>query len=144
MPTALTSQILGNNGCFEPYMSNIYTRRVLSGKFQVVCPWLLRELVDRGLWDENLKKVLIAHRGSVQNILTIPTTSGRSTRRYRRSARSTSWSSRQTAGRSSTRVKVFLHDLHFIHTDLKPEEILLVWERHVAQGEDQAGRRAAR
>ncbi|KAJ7256804.1 ribonucleotide reductase alpha subunit [Mycena haematopus] len=72
MPTASTSQILGNNECFEPYTSNIYTRRVLSGEFQVVCPWLLRELVDRGLWDENMKNVLIAHRGSVQNIPTIP------------------------------------------------------------------------
>jgi ribonucleoside-diphosphate reductase subunit M1 len=72
MPTASTSQILGNNECFEPYTSNIYTRRVLSGEFQVVCPWLLRELVDRGLWDENMKNILIAHRGSVQNIPTIP------------------------------------------------------------------------
>ncbi|KAJ7625230.1 ribonucleotide reductase alpha subunit [Mycena polygramma] len=72
MPTASTSQILGNNECFEPYTSNIYTRRVLSGEFQVVCPWLLRELVDRGLWDENMKNMLIAHRGSVQNIPNIP------------------------------------------------------------------------
>ncbi|KAJ7487685.1 ribonucleotide reductase alpha subunit [Mycena galericulata] len=72
MPTASTSQILGNNECFEPYTSNIYTRRVLSGEFQVVCPWLLRELVDRGLWDEGMKNTLIAHRGSVQNIPTIP------------------------------------------------------------------------
>ncbi|KAJ7253792.1 ribonucleotide reductase alpha subunit [Mycena rebaudengoi] len=72
MPTASTSQILGNNECFEPYTSNIYTRRVLSGEFQVVNPWLLRELVDRGLWDEDMKNILIAHRGSVQNIPTIP------------------------------------------------------------------------
>ncbi|KAJ7078684.1 ribonucleotide reductase alpha subunit [Mycena epipterygia] len=72
MPTASTSQILGNNECFEPYTSNIYTRRVLSGEFQVVCPWLLRELVDKGLWDDNMKNTLIAHRGSVQNIPTIP------------------------------------------------------------------------
>ncbi|KAJ7750658.1 ribonucleotide reductase alpha subunit [Mycena maculata] len=72
MPTASTSQILGNNECFEPYTSNIYTRRVLSGEFQVVCPWLLRELVERGLWDEGMKNMLIAHRGSVQNIPTIP------------------------------------------------------------------------
>ncbi|KAJ6486511.1 ribonucleotide reductase alpha subunit [Mycena vitilis] len=72
MPTASTSQILGNNECFEPYTSNIYTRRVLSGEFQVVCPWLLRELVDRGLWDEDMKNMLIAHRGSVQNIPNIP------------------------------------------------------------------------
>ncbi|CAK5268053.1 unnamed protein product, partial [Mycena citricolor] len=72
MPTASTSQILGNNECFEPYTSNIYTRRVLSGEFQVVNPWLLRELVDRGLWDDDMKNILIAHRGSVQNIPSIP------------------------------------------------------------------------
>jgi ribonucleoside-diphosphate reductase subunit M1 len=72
MPTASTSQILGNNECFEPYTSNIYTRRVLSGEFQVVCPWLLRELVDLGLWDEHMKNMIIAHNGSVQNIPTIP------------------------------------------------------------------------
>ncbi|KAF8157859.1 ribonucleotide reductase alpha subunit [Crassisporium funariophilum] len=72
MPTASTSQILGNNECFEPYTSNIYTRRVLAGEFQVVCPWLLRELVDLGLWDDNMKNMIIAHNGSVQNIPTIP------------------------------------------------------------------------
>ncbi|KAJ7100237.1 ribonucleotide reductase alpha subunit [Mycena belliarum] len=72
MPTASTSQILGNNECFEPYTSNIYTRRVLSGEFQVVCPWLLRELVNLGLWDEHMKNMIIAHNGSVQNIPTIP------------------------------------------------------------------------
>ena len=52
--------------------SNIYTRRVLAGEFQVVCPWLLRELVDLGLWDDNMKNMIIAHNGSVQNIPTIP------------------------------------------------------------------------
>lgn len=72
MPTASTSQILGNNECFEPYTSNIYTRRVLAGEFQVVCPWLLRELVDLGLWDDNMKNTIIAHNGSVQNIPNIP------------------------------------------------------------------------
>ncbi|KAJ7485942.1 ribonucleotide reductase [Mycena latifolia] len=72
MPTASTSQILGNNECFEPYTSNIYTRRVLSGKFQVVCPWLLCELIARGLWDDVMKHTLIAHGGSVQNIPSIP------------------------------------------------------------------------
>ncbi|KAJ7033696.1 ribonucleotide reductase alpha subunit [Mycena alexandri] len=72
MPTASTSQILGNNECFEPYTSNIYTRRVLSGEFQVVCPWLLRELVELGLWDDNMKNMIIAHNGSVQNIPSIP------------------------------------------------------------------------
>ncbi|KAK7044678.1 ribonucleoside-diphosphate reductase, partial [Favolaschia claudopus] len=72
MPTASTSQILGNNECFEPYTSNIYTRRVLSGEFQVVCPWLLRELVDLGLWDDHMKNMIIAHNGSIQNIPNIP------------------------------------------------------------------------
>ncbi|KAJ7753333.1 ribonucleotide reductase alpha subunit [Mycena maculata] len=72
MPTASTSQILGNNECFEPYTSNIYTRRVLSGEFQIVCPWLLRELVELGLWNEHMKNMIIAQHGSVQNIPTIP------------------------------------------------------------------------
>jgi ribonucleoside-diphosphate reductase subunit M1 len=72
MPTASTSQILGFNECFEPYTSNIYTRRVLAGEFQVVCPWLLRELVDIGLWDDNMKNLIIAHNGSIQNIPNIP------------------------------------------------------------------------
>jgi ribonucleoside-diphosphate reductase subunit M1 len=72
MPTASTSQILGFNECFEPYTSNIYTRRVLAGEFQIVCPWLLRELVDRKLWDDNMKNMIIAHNGSIQNIPTIP------------------------------------------------------------------------
>ncbi|KAM6494446.1 Ribonucleotide reductase, barrel domain containing protein [Amanita muscaria] len=72
MPTASTSQMLGFNECFEPYTSNIYTRRVLAGEFQVVCPWLLRELVDLGLWDDTMKNMLIAHNGSIQNIPNIP------------------------------------------------------------------------
>lgn len=72
MPTASTSQILGNNECFEPYTSNIYTRRVLSGEFQVVCPWLLRDLVELGLWDEKMRNMIIAHNGSVQNVPGIP------------------------------------------------------------------------
>ncbi|TFY71562.1 hypothetical protein EVG20_g1448 [Dentipellis fragilis] len=72
MPTASTSQILGFNECFEPYTSNIYTRRVLAGEFQVVCPWLLRELVELGLWNDDMKNKLIAHNGSVQNIAEIP------------------------------------------------------------------------
>ncbi|KAI0052737.1 ribonucleotide reductase alpha subunit [Auriscalpium vulgare] len=73
MPTASTSQILGFNECFEPYTSNIYTRRVLAGEFQVVCPWLLRELVDLGLWDDNMKNRIIAYNGSIQSIPEIPT-----------------------------------------------------------------------
>ncbi|EMD39798.1 hypothetical protein CERSUDRAFT_112065 [Gelatoporia subvermispora B] len=72
MPTASTSQILGFNECFEPYTSNIYTRRVLAGEFQVVCPWLLRELVDRRLWNDDMKNMIIAHGGSVQKIPEIP------------------------------------------------------------------------
>lgn len=52
--------------------SNIYTRRVLAGEFQIVCPWLLRELVDRKLWDDQMKNMIIAHNGSVQNIPTVP------------------------------------------------------------------------
>src|SRR5271168_1434179 len=55
MPTASTAQILGNNECFEPYTSNIYTRRVLAGEFQIVNPWLLKDLVERGLWNAKLK-----------------------------------------------------------------------------------------
>ncbi len=72
MPTASTSQILGNNECFEPYTSNIYTRRVLAGEFQVVCPWLLRELVDLKLWDDQMKNMIIANNGSIQSIYGIP------------------------------------------------------------------------
>lgn len=73
MPTASTSQILGFNECFEPYTSNIYTRRVLAGEFQIVNPWLLKELVEMGLWDDEMKNRIIAHQGSIQNIPNIPT-----------------------------------------------------------------------
>lgn len=72
MPTASTSQILGNNECFEPYTSNIYTRRVLSGEFIVVNKHLLKDLVDLGLWNEGMKNKLIEANGSVQNITEIP------------------------------------------------------------------------
>ncbi|XP_075224198.1 ribonucleoside diphosphate reductase large subunit [Lycorma delicatula] len=72
MPTASTAQILGNNESFEPYTSNIYTRRVLSGEFQVVNHHLLRDLVELGLWNENMKNQLIQNNGSVQNIPEIP------------------------------------------------------------------------
>ncbi|KAJ4334041.1 ribonucleotide-diphosphate reductase subunit rnr1 [Ascochyta clinopodiicola] len=72
MPTASTSQILGNNECFEPYTSNIYSRRVLAGEFQVVNPWLLKDLVDMGLWTENMKNRIIADGGSIQRIPNIP------------------------------------------------------------------------
>jgi len=66
MPTASTAQILGNNESIEPYTSNIYTRRVLSGEFQVVNHHLLKDLTELGLWDETMKHKLIAHNGSVQ------------------------------------------------------------------------------
>ncbi|KAJ4858831.1 ribonucleotide reductase [Trichoderma afarasin] len=72
MPTASTSQILGNNECFEPYTSNIYQRRVLAGEFQVVNPWLLKDLVDTGLWSDAMKNRIIAENGSIQNIPNIP------------------------------------------------------------------------
>lgn len=72
MPTASTSQILGNNEAFEPYTSNIYTRRVLSGEFIVVNKHLLHDLVERGLWNEDLKQEIMRHNGSVQNIDIIP------------------------------------------------------------------------
>nr|XP_031859933.1 ribonucleoside-diphosphate reductase, alpha subunit [Kwoniella shandongensis]KAA5527005.1 ribonucleoside-diphosphate reductase, alpha subunit [Kwoniella shandongensis] len=72
MPTASTSQILGWNECFEPYTSMLYARRVLSGDFQVVCPWLLRDLINLGLWDDNMKNLIIAAGGSIQNIPNIP------------------------------------------------------------------------
>ena len=72
MPTASTSQILGNNEAFEPYTSNIYTRRVLSGEFIVVNKHLLQDLVNLGLWNESLKQEIMRHNGSVQNIDIIP------------------------------------------------------------------------
>jgi len=72
MPTASTAQILGNNESFEPYTSNIYTRRVLSGDFQVVNQHLLKDLSDRDLWNDNLKNEIVAHNGSIQKIESIP------------------------------------------------------------------------
>ena len=72
MPTASTSQILGNNECFEPYTSNIYTRRVLSGEFIVVNKHLLEDLVELGLWNDALKQEIMRANGSVQGIDVIP------------------------------------------------------------------------
>jgi ribonucleoside-diphosphate reductase alpha chain len=72
MPTASTAQILGNNECFEPYTSNIYTRRVLAGEYIIVNKHLLKDLVSLGIWNEELKNKLIAANGSVQNIAEIP------------------------------------------------------------------------
>ncbi|KAK2576119.1 hypothetical protein KPH14_007452 [Odynerus spinipes] len=73
MPTASTAQILGNNESVEPYTSNMYTRRVLSGEFQVVNPHLLKDLTKMKLWDEQMKNEIIANNGSIQNIDRIPT-----------------------------------------------------------------------
>lgn len=72
MPTASTSQILGNNECFEPYTSNIYSRRVLSGEFAIVNKHLLKDLIKLGLWNDKMKNKLIEQNGSVQNINEIP------------------------------------------------------------------------
>lgn len=72
MPTASTSQILGNNECIEPVTSNIYTRRVLSGEFAMVNKHLVRDLIQLGLWNEEMKDRIIAHNGSVQYIPEIP------------------------------------------------------------------------
>jgi ribonucleoside-diphosphate reductase alpha chain len=72
MPTASTAQILGNNESFEPYTSNIYVRRVLSGEFMVVNKHLLKDLIKLGIWNDNLKNQIIAANGSVQNIPNIP------------------------------------------------------------------------
>jgi len=72
MPTASTSQILGNNECFEPYTSNIYTRRVLSGEFVIVNKYLLRDLVNMGLWNNEMKNQIISANGSIQDIPEIP------------------------------------------------------------------------
>ncbi len=72
MPTASTSQILGNNECFEPYTSNIYTRRTLSGEYIVVNKHLLNDLIGLGLWDSEMKEQLMAANGSIQHIEAIP------------------------------------------------------------------------
>jgi ribonucleoside-diphosphate reductase alpha chain len=72
MPTASTSQILGNNECFEPYTSNIYTRRTLSGEFIVVNKHLMKDLIELSLWNESMKNRLIEANGSIQNVNEIP------------------------------------------------------------------------
>ena len=72
MPTASTAQILGNNECFEPFTSNIYTRRTLAGEFIIVNKYLMKELIDLKLWNEDLKNNIIANNGSVQHIDGIP------------------------------------------------------------------------
>ena len=72
MPTASTSQILGNNECFEPYTSNIYTRRTLSGEYIVVNKHLLRDLIRLGVWNEEMREALMASNGSIQHIEGLP------------------------------------------------------------------------
>ncbi len=72
MPTASTSQILGNNECFEPFTSNVYTRRTLAGEFMVVNRYLMKELIDLGIWNLKIKDKIIEHKGSVQHIDEIP------------------------------------------------------------------------
>jgi len=72
MPTASTAQILGNNECFEPFTSNIYTRRTLAGEFIIVNKYLMRELIELKLWDDELKNNIIANNGSIQHIQGIP------------------------------------------------------------------------
>lgn len=72
MPTASTSQILGNNECFEPYTSNLYTRRTLSGEFIMVNKHLMKDLIDLGMWNDTMRNRLISTNGSVQNVPGIP------------------------------------------------------------------------
>ena len=72
MPTASTAQILGNNECFEPYTSNIYSRRVLSGEFIIVNKHLLKDLVREGLWNKDVRQKIMTANGSIQNISEIP------------------------------------------------------------------------
>ena len=72
MPTASTSQILGNNECFEPYTSNIYSRRTLSGEYIIMNKHLLKDLIELGLWNNDMKQLLMSHNGSIANIPGIP------------------------------------------------------------------------
>ena len=72
MPTASTSQILGNNECIEPYTSNMYTRRTLSGEFLIMNKWLFNDLIELGLWNEDMKDKIMFYRGSIQKIKEIP------------------------------------------------------------------------
>ena len=72
MPTASTSQILGNNECFEPFTSNMYVRRVLSGEFIVANKYLMHDLIGLGLWDDSMMNKIKAENGSIQNIAEIP------------------------------------------------------------------------
>lgn len=73
MPTASTSQILGNNECFEPFTANLYTRNTLSGEFVLINKYLVQDLIDLGIWNEEMKQEIIQNDGSVQGIINIPT-----------------------------------------------------------------------
>jgi ribonucleotide reductase alpha subunit len=72
MPTASTSQILGFNECFEPFTSNLYSRRTLAGEFVVVNKYLMKELIDLGYWNEKIKNNIIANKGSIQQLTVLP------------------------------------------------------------------------
>ena len=72
MPTASTSQIMGFNECFEPFTSNMYSRRTLAGEFVVTNKYLMRELIDLGIWSEQIKNSIIANKGSIQHLTQIP------------------------------------------------------------------------
>jgi len=72
MPTASTAQILGNNECFEPFTSNIYTRRTLAGEFIIVNKYLMKELIDLKIWSDEVRKSIIGNNGSIQQIIGIP------------------------------------------------------------------------
>lgn len=72
MPTASTSQILGNNECFEPFTSNIYSRRTLAGDYVIINKYLMKELIDLGMWNEKLKDNIILNKGSIQHLTMIP------------------------------------------------------------------------
>jgi ribonucleoside-diphosphate reductase alpha chain len=72
MPTASTSQILGFNECFEPFTSNLYSRRTLAGEFVIVNKYLMKELIQLGLWNEQIKNNIIANKGSVQQLTILP------------------------------------------------------------------------
>jgi ribonucleotide reductase alpha subunit len=72
MPTASTSQILGFNECFEPFTSNLYSRRTLAGEFVVVNKYLMKELINLGLWNEKIKNNIVANKGSVQQLDMLP------------------------------------------------------------------------
>jgi len=72
MPTASTSQILSNNECFEPFTSNMYTRRTLAGEFMVINKHLMKELIDLNIWNSSIKNEIVKHKGSIQTIKEIP------------------------------------------------------------------------